>query len=294
MTTPRAARGSDLWSNLFSSSDKTPIVGIVKQAVCETFGTLIITYFTLASIAVVGATTGGHAFSQAAAYAVAVFVFQYATHGHFNWIVTFGALVHDLFMFWGTKKGSWRIQTFIRVVVYWAAQYIGALLGVLLVWATTASRSAGGLGLPLVLPGSDANGFLNELIAGGFYVGVWLYTREMWREGTSDGHGRSLAIFLVTLGLVFIISPTTFALFNPAVYLAGFTVSSASIPAGNWWVWIFGAFTGAVGGAIIVIIIGWFRAWSTTSMMDTMTKAAAANKKKDLPIGGNPGSKLFN
>jgi aquaporin Z len=203
-----------------------------ERAVAEFVGTFALVFVGAGSIAVAGPGGGGLvgiAFAHGLVIAVMASAVGHISGGHFNPAVTFGFLV--------TRRivGS-------LAVVYWIAQFAGAVAGALLLeWLVpNALTDAVSLGVPALGDGMGAGaGMVMEGILTFFLVWVIFAT-------AADPRGTFTAIAGLAIGLtitldILIGGPLTGAAMNPARAFGPELVS------GDWadaWVWYVGPLLG--------------------------------------------------
>jgi len=207
-----------------------------RALIAEIAGTFL--FFVIGAGAIVtqtfiGSPPGGLlavAFAHGLALALAVSVFGAISGGHFNPAVTFGLAV--------AGKHPWP-----RVLTYWAAQLIGALLAGLVLQSffnhSLAAADASHLGTPSLAPGMGAGqAILIEAVLTVFLLWAVFGTAVSPNAPKIAGFG----IGLIVTADILVGGPLTGAAMNPARWFGPAVVSRFL---DNWYVYWIGPLIGA-------------------------------------------------
>jgi aquaporin TIP len=205
-----------------------------RRAAAEFVGAFALTFVGIGSI-VAGGGLVGIALAHGLVIAVMAYAVGHISGGHFNPAVTLGFLV--------VRRIELRMA-----LAYWAAQFLGAVLGALLIAGTIPDQltNAVSLGAPLIGGGIGAGaGFLIEAILTFFLVWVIFATAADPRGTFKSIAGLAIGL-TITLDILFG-GPFTGAAMNPA------RAFGPEIVGGHWsdaWVWYLGP---AVGGILAAL-----------------------------------------
>jgi aquaporin Z len=209
-----------------------------RRGIAEFIGAFALTFIGAGSI-MVGAGLVGIAFAHGLVIAVMASAVGHISGGHFNPAVTLGFLV------------ARRMRAGLAVV-YWIAQFGGAVSAALLLWWIYPSDAINGtkLGAPVLSDriGSGA-GFVTEAIMTFFLVWVIFAT-------AADPRGTFKSIAGLAIGLTITVDilmggPLTGAAMNPARAFAPELVHNFWADA---WIWYAGPFA---GGAVAALLYEW-------------------------------------
>ena len=235
--------------------------GVVKAVFCEVIGTCLFVWIATASTATANTASPAvaHAFGGGTAYFAAFTIFYLFSGGHFNMNVTLAVFGWEMI---ARRTFNWRLLAF-----YLPAQYVGAILGVLLTWGTTGARTIAGLAVPVLGAGvSDSRGFVVELFGTTAFVGIFLWSSMLQHNAgslfspvesfnvkeTMKRQERAQLLLFLLVGLIFVIHPITGASLSTTQYAAQLTILT-TVPA-NWWVWMTGPLAGFAGALALVYV----------------------------------------
>jgi len=208
--------------------------GLPHRAVAEFIGTFTLVFAGIGAIAV-GADLTGVAFAHGLAIAIMVSALGHISGGHFNPAITFGFLV------------TRRIEPALAVV-YWVAQFAGAVAASLLLnWLYPGNPLAAGV--PSIHGVTAGEGVVIEAILTFFLVLV-VFATAVDPRGTFKSIA-GLAIGLTITMDIFAGGRLTGAAMNPA------RAFGPELVGGHWadaWVWYVGPI---VGAAIAALIYEW-------------------------------------
>lgn len=224
-----------------------------QKYVAELLGTFVLVFVgSLALLASGGPRDPAGRISIAFGFGIALLAGLYAfgevSGGHFNPIVS-------LAMFLDRRLSA------LDTLWYWIAQFLGAIVASVVIWAVYADRDA--VKATATSSSSDARGFFLELIASAIFVAVILQVTRSDRYGASALLAIPLTLFAIHLALI----PFTGSSVNPAR-----TFGPDLVGATKWndiWIYIFAPPLGAVVGwaAHMVTVRG------DTSLRDDLTRA---------------------
>jgi MIP family channel proteins len=206
----------------------------VRRAASEFVGAFALTFVGVGSIAAGGGLVGV-ALAHGLVIGVMASAVGHISGGHFNPAVTLGFLA--------TRRIELRMA-----VAYWAAQFLGAVLGALLVAGVLpdALTDEVSLGVPLVGGGVGAGAaFVIEAILTFFLVWV-IFATAADPRGTFKAIAGLAIGFTITLDILFG-GPFTGAAMNPA------RAFGPQLVGGYWadaWVWYLGPALGGVAAAL--------------------------------------------
>jgi aquaporin TIP len=219
-------------------SDAGPTVRCVeydpgRRAAAEFVGTFTLIFVGVASIVVVDGGLVGVALAHGLAIGVMASAVGHISGGHFNPAVTLGLLV------------TRRIAPALALV-YWIAQFAGAVLGALAVHAVFPSAADLDAGVPVVAAGVGAGGgLLLEAILTFFLVWVIFATAVDPRGTFSSIAGLAIGL-TITLDIL-AGGPLTGAAMNPARAFGPELVQNVWSDA---WIYYIGPPVGAIAAAI--------------------------------------------
>jgi aquaporin Z len=209
----------------------------VGRAVAELIGTFALIFVGAGSIVVTG---GQDLVAVALAHGLVIAVMASAvghiSGGHFNPAVTFGFLV------------TGRIEPALAGI-YWAAQFVGGLLGALLLTLTLPESVTDpvSLGAPAVADQIGAGAALVIEAVLTFFL-VWVIFASAADERGTFKSIAGLAIgFTITLDIL-VGGPLTGAAMNPARAFGPQLVGDAW---DDWWVWYLGPLLGGAAAALL-------------------------------------------
>lgn len=163
-----------------------------------------------------------------------VYAFGHVSGAHINPAVTVGLAAARKF-------------PLSAVPVYIAAQFVGAILASLTVWALFGAPARGGpIFLGAAAPGGSAGAALLAEFVITFILLVVVMATATDERATAPVVG--LAIGLTIAAGVFATLPISGGSFNPARSLAPMLVSGSFV---SWWVYIAGPIAGGVAGALV-------------------------------------------
>ena len=219
------------------------MVDPLRRGVAEFIGTFTLIFVGAGSIMAAAGihdpTLIGIAFAHGLAIAVMVSAVGHISGGHFNPAVTFGMLV------------TRRIEPMLAVV-YWLAQFGGAVIAALLLdWIfPTVAVDATKLGAPLLNPSiSSGAGVATEAILTFFLVWV-IFATAVDPRGTFKSIA-GLAIGLTITLDILMGGPLTGAAMNPA------RAFGPELVHGEWsnaWIWYVGP---VLGGTLAAVLYEW-------------------------------------
>ncbi len=237
----------------------------IKALVCEGLGATLLAFLALSSVAntggspLTGANLPAAAFGAGAGYFVPILLFTAYSGAHLNAATTLAYLLYDLVtrpLFKQSKRSGGRDGVRWLFLLYFPAQYVGALLGVLFVCFSSASRTLVGLGGPTLGAGvSDGRGFGVEVIISAVLVLTVLWLRLIETPTKTPPFITAFGILFAVIVLVFGTGTVSGAFLNPMHMLAVMTVAGAA--PSNWWVWVWGPFVGAVAALAIALFAMW-------------------------------------
>ncbi|MDE3090491.1 MAG: aquaporin [Chloroflexota bacterium] len=204
--------------------------GNLKPAIAELVGTFALTFIGGAAIANGQAGLVGVAFAHGLTLMIMIYVLGAVSGTHVNSAVTLGLALG--------KQIAWS-----KAVVYWIAQFVGAIIAgfALLVIFADPSAKTGFLGTPFLAANvSMTTGILLEAILT-FFLVLAVYGTAVDSRAPKGFAG--LAIGLVLTMDILAGGPLTGAAMNPARYL-GTAVASGHL--GEWLVYFIGPAIGAV------------------------------------------------
>ena len=207
-----------------------------RKAIAEFLGTFTFVFAVTMSIAVGGQVAGlfGSAVAQGLALGIMVSAFAHISGGHFNPAVTLGALV------------TGKIQP-VLAVLYWLAQFAGAVAAALLVKQLLPDALSGSIGVPALGAGvSTWQGLLIEAVLTFFLVWVVFATAVDPRGTFSAIAGLGIGLIL-TVGIL-IGGPLTGGSLNPA------RAFGPELVQGEWtnaWLYYVGPFAGGLIAAAL-------------------------------------------
>jgi aquaporin TIP len=212
-----------------------------RKAIAEFLGTFTLVFAVAMSIAVGGQVAGifGAAVAQGLALGVMISALGHISGAHFNPAVTLGALV--------TRK----IEPALAVV-YWLAQFAGAVAAALLVKALLPTELDKSLGAPALGAGVSAwQGVLIEAVLTFFLVWVVFAT-------AIDPRGSFAAIAGLGIGLIVTVDillggPLTGAAMNPARAFGPELVQGGAWS--NAWIYYVGPFAGGLIAAVLYTVL---------------------------------------
>jgi MIP family channel proteins len=206
----------------------------VRRAAAEFVGAFALTFVGVGSI-VAGGGLVGVALAHGLVIAVMASAVGHISGGHFNPAVTLGFLV--------TRRIELKMA-----LAYWAAQFLGAVLGALLIAGAIPDRltDPASLGAPLVGGGVGAGAaLLIEAVLTFFLVWVIFATAADPRGAFKSISGLAIG-FTITLDILFG-GPFTGAAMNPA------RAFGPEIVGNHWadaWVWYLGPVLGGIAAAL--------------------------------------------
>jgi len=207
----------------------------LRRGVAEFIGAFALTFVGVGAIAV-GADLVGVALAHGLVIAVMASAVGHISGGHFNPAVTFGFLV----------TGRMALPL---AVVYWVAQFAGAVLAALFLTELLPEslRDPVQLGAPALAAGIGVgDGVVLEGILTFFLVWV-IFATAADERGTFKSIAGLAIGFTITLGILFA-GPLTGAAMNPA------RAFGPQLVGGHWadaWIWYLGPLLGAAAAALL-------------------------------------------
>src|ERR1700675_3005124 len=187
-----------------------------QRAIAEMFGTAalvlvgpgsVIATLTLAGKAVPAVTEADLlAISFAFGFIITALVYAIGKVSgcHINPAVTFALAV--------TRRFPWK-----EVPVYWAAQYIGAVIGAFAIWAVFGSNAvAFGMGQTHFAADASTSYFLQAALAEALGTGLLIFAILGIVDSRSPGTLAGIVIGGAVVGIILIFGPVTGASLNPA------------------------------------------------------------------------------
>lgn len=212
---------------------------LLGAVVAEVIGTFLLVFVGAGTVVAV-TLAGPEAVSDVTAISVAfglavliaVYAFGHVSGAHINPTVTIGLAA--------VRRFPWRV-----VPAYLIAQFVGAILAALAIWALFGGEGRGDPALGATAPGERGWGiaFLAELILGFLLVLVVLATAT---DSRAIPAGAGLAIGFVIAAGIFVTLPVSGGSFNAARSL-GPMIVAGQFP--GWWVYLFAPVIGGVLGA---------------------------------------------
>jgi aquaporin TIP len=207
----------------------------LRRGVAEFIGAVALSFVGVGAFAV-GAGLVGVALAHGLVIAVMASAVGHISGGHFNPAVTFGFLV----------TGRMALPL---AVVYWVAQFAGAVLAAVLLTGLLPNSLTDpvNLGAPAIAGGIGAvAGLVLEAILTFFLVWV-IFATAADERGTFKSIAGLAIGFTITLDILFA-GPLTGAAMNPA---RAFGPQLVGGHWANWWVWYIGPLLGAAAAAIL-------------------------------------------
>ena len=187
-----------------------------QRAIAETFGTAalvlvgpgsVIATLTLAGKAVPAVTEADLlAISFAFGFIITALVYAIGKVSgcHINPAVTFALAV--------TRRFPWK-----EVPIYWAAQYVGAIIGAFAIWGVFGQNAVTfGMGQTHFAPDASTTVYLQAALAEALGTGLLLFAILGIVDGRSPGQLAGLVIGGAVVGIILIFGPITGASLNPA------------------------------------------------------------------------------
>lgn len=214
---------------------------IVGAALAELVGTYMLVFFGTATVAGVllaapDSPPDVTAISLAFGFAVlvVVYAFGHVSGAHVNPAVTLGLAAARKF-------------PLSAVPAYIAAQFVGAILASLTVWALFgAPARSGPIFLGATAPGGSALAALLAEFVITFVLLIVVMATATDERATSPAAGLGIG-FTIAIG-VFATLPISGGSFNPARSLGPMIVSGSFVA---WWVYVIGPLVGGVAGALV-------------------------------------------
>ena len=266
--------------------EKRRNVYIITTFLYETVATMLVTALGLASVATApaGLATVHHAFSEGGAYFFGFLVAVLVSGAHLNSAITLGMWLLDLI-------ANRRLMRFWIYLLYFLAQYVGAVLGVLLVWAiNNGTRTFPGLGAPVLgtvpVIVTNGTGFAVEAILSGLLTFAFVFTYPMMLASADKSRFhmpyfiRALVLLFALIAFVFVGHTVSGAGLSPMRYLAVMTVAAGTGVPSNWWIWVFGPFAGGAVGALLALLM----LWALVAGSDVIKEAPAAAPEPTLNL----------
>ena len=257
-----------------------------KSVICEVLGTAFVVFIGLSSVAVNGNIAVAHAFGEGFGYFFSLLMFILFGSGHFNPAVT---LVKIAMVFFSTDNDTRTFPWYY--LIFFVAQYVGSLIGALLVWAITADRTFTGLGMPVLGGGvTVGTGFVTEIILTTILVFVYCMTEVIIHKfGSDKANGkefiphfvRALAISFAIIALIFTGHTISGANLNPFRFLGPATIAVDAGP--NFGVYVWPPFIGAIIAFALVYLLMWL-AGALRRGTSTSTTKHRNNKVKTLKV----------
>ena len=230
----------------------------LKLLFYEFLGSILLVFAGLAATVVaVDDSPVPRAFAEGSIFFIVALLLDTFASVHLNPAITLGVWIYEAFM-----RSTRVLGLLVLLVMYPLAQYAGAIVGTLLVWALSGERTLEGLGTPVLGAGvSDRRGFGTEIILVSILVFAFLWSRRLVKEGILPYFIRAFVLLFAILALIFIGVPISGANLNPMRYLAAITLA-ASAPS-NWWVWVAAPFVGSAVAAAVVLFMEWFTLYTS-------------------------------
>lgn len=203
-----------------------------KNLVAEFIGTFALIFIGAGALAITEANLVGVALAHGLVIVVFAYAYGHISGTHINPAVTLGLLI------------AGEIE-FVAAIGYWLAQFIGGILGAVLLNAVLSE--AGDLGVTILSEGvTPVQGLIVEIVLTFFLVNTIFNTAVSGKAGNFAG----LAIGLTLVLCILMGGPLTRASLNPARTLGPAIVS------GNYadiWLYFVGPCIGAVLAALLYI-----------------------------------------
>ncbi len=203
-----------------------------KNLVAEFIGTFALIFIGAGALAITEANLVGVALAHGLVIVVFAYAYGHISGTHINPAVTLGLLI------------AGEIE-FVAAIGYWLAQFIGGILGAVLLNAVL--PEAGDLGVTILSEGvTPVQGLIVEIVLTFFLVNTIFNTAVSGKAGNFAG----LAIGLTLVLCILMGGPLTRASLNPARTLGPAIVS------GNYadiWLYFVGPCIGAVLAALLYI-----------------------------------------
>ena len=205
-----------------------------KSLIAEFIGTFALIFIGAGAVAIDVGGLAGAAFAHGFVVVAFIYAYGHISGTHINPAVTLGLLI------------AGEIE-FVAAVGYWIVQFLGGILGAVLLNALLPNPSD--LGVTILTEGvTPIQGLVVEIVLTFFLVNTIFATAVSGKAGNFAG----LAIGLALIACIFMGGPLTRASLNPARTL-GPAIFSTNPQWDNIWLYFVGPCVGAILAALLYI-----------------------------------------